>query len=689
VELRGHRGPGLRRPHRGGRRVVAIAVAIYAVAAVLAAVPGIEHIGSEFLAGGAPGYGEAAPGDHLQTSYHLWLFGDQVEHGRYPWRDPYSFRPEAKPTVNPAVWPYGIVFWPLYHLFGLVLGWNLFVLLTFVAAGLIAMAWLREVGLAWGPAIVGGLAFEIAPYRVVQSAGHLLGPISLLLPLSLWALERGRRGNPAWLVLSAIAIASIPLSGQVHLAIGAVPFYAAYAVARLPGVTVRRWLYLSGAGIGVALAIGAGLLIDRVVVQGSVSANGRSLSAVSAYSASWLDFFSRSQRHGSESFVFLGWLTPLLALLGLYVLVRIGRAWLGAVLGLGATVPMLLALGTNTPLYRPVHAVVPGLQYPRVPERLMPVACLAVAALVAFALQLFADDRILASGRVRLPGVAGRIAIVTAVAVVAIAADLHYEALKATAADSGNRAYKALDGGKRDSRLLEVPVFLPDTHYGSVYQYYDTVPRRERPGGYSTTAPVIADVTARLLQGINCGDWSSRPGLVLQKLGVREIAFHRGLFVLNPAVPGRSWFAWRGLVQHGYRRWAQDGAITMLDRLHGHGPAPKAPVEEPRRDTAQLCAGWYGNDGNGRAMSAGHAPLWAYSNGPASSISLVMRSYAPVPVTFSVDGRRLLTRRISALTEVRVPLGARGWHLVALDTPVLPMVDGRREGARLIAYVLD
>ena len=230
---------------------------------------------------------------------------------------------------------------------------------------------------------------------------------------------------------------------------------------------------------------------------------------------------------------------------------------------------------------------------------------------------------------------------------------------------------------------------MPDTHYGSVYQYYDTVPRRERPGGYSTTAPVIADVTARQLQAINCGDWSSRPGLVLQKLGVREIAFHRGLFVLNPAVPGRSWFAWRGLVQHGYRRWAQDGAITMLDRLHGHGPAPKAPVAEPRRDTAQLCAGWYGNDGNGRAMSAGHAPLWAYSNGPASSISLVMRSYAPVPVTFSVDGRRLLTRRISALTEVRVPLGARGWHLVALDTPVLPVVDGRREGARLIAYVLD
>jgi hypothetical protein len=265
VELRGLGGPEPRRADLGGRRLVAIAIAVYAVAAVLAALPAIEHIGSEFLAGGAPGYGEAAPGDHLQTTYHLWLFGDQIEHGRYPWRDPYSFRPEAKQAVNPAVWPFGLVFWPLYHAFGLVLGWNVFILLTFVVAGLLAMAWLRELGLTWGPALVGGLAFEIAPYRALQSAGHLLGPVSLLLPLSLWALERSRRGNPAWLVLSAGAIASIPLSGQVHLAIGAVPFYAAYALVRLPAVKRRRSLYLAGAGTGVALAIGAGLDRKSVV----------------------------------------------------------------------------------------------------------------------------------------------------------------------------------------------------------------------------------------------------------------------------------------------------------------------------------------------------------------------------------------------------------------------------------------
>ena len=105
--------------------------------------------------------------------------------------------------MNPAVWPYGIVFWPLYHVFGLVLGWNVFVLLTFVAAGLAVLGWLRELGLSRWPALVGGLASRSRPYRALQSAGHLLGPITVLLPLSLWALERGRRGNPAWLALSA------------------------------------------------------------------------------------------------------------------------------------------------------------------------------------------------------------------------------------------------------------------------------------------------------------------------------------------------------------------------------------------------------------------------------------------------------------------------------------------------------
>ena len=658
---------------------------------MLAAVPGVWHIGSRFLAGGAPGYGEAAPGDHLQTSYHLWLFGDQIENGRYPWRDNYSFRPESQPTVNAAAWPFGLVYWPLSHVFGSrVLTWNLFLLATFVAAGLLAFAWLRELGLPRGPALVGGLVYEIAPYRAVQSAGHLLGSIAILLPLSLWALERGRRGNPLWLLLSAASIASIPLSGQVHLAIGAIPFYAAYALARIPAVTRRLSFYLGGAALGVALAVGAGILIQRAVIEGSINSRGRSLREVSAYSAQWLDFFSRDQRHGSESFVFLGWVTPWVALAGLVALVLTRRYLLALVLGLGAIVPMVLALGTNTFLYRPIRDLVPGLEYPRVPERLMPVACLAVAALVAYALDAVREldlrayaRRTWTATRSALPS-AGVMTAVAAAAVVAVLADLHVEAMKATAADSGNRAYELLRGGAPDARLLEVPVFEPDVHYGSVYEYYDMTAKRQRPGGYSTTAPVVTQVIARKLSPLNCGDWTSHPGALLKELGVRQIAFHTGLFVLNPKVPRRAWFAWRALQQHGYRAWARDGVVWALDRKHRRG-LQKPPVPEPSRKNAQLCQGWHPNYGAGRAMSSSHAALWAYGD----TVRLFMRSDSPVTVHFGVDGAGKLTRRVrNRLEEVRVPLGEPGWHLVTLDSPVLPVRRGVRVGARLVAYQL-
>ena len=165
------------------------------------------------MAGGAPGNGEAAPGDHLQTGFRLWLAGNQLEHGRPPWLDPYSFRPEAEAQANPAWWPFGLPYWPLVRALGPVLAWNVFTLLCLFAAGALALLWLRELELSRFAAAVGGLVFEIAPYRVMQSRGHLLGPISILLPLALWAFERARKTGDQrwwWLSRSARATPTIP-----------------------------------------------------------------------------------------------------------------------------------------------------------------------------------------------------------------------------------------------------------------------------------------------------------------------------------------------------------------------------------------------------------------------------------------------------------------------------------------------
>ena len=266
------------------------------------------------------------------------------------------------------------------------------------------------------------------------------------------------------------------------------------------------------------------------------------------YSASGRDLITRHVRTGLESFVFLGWFLPLLALAGLGVLIWTRRYALAVVLGIGALVPVLLALGTNLPLYSTLWRHFPPLRFPRVPERLMPVAVLCIAALAAFAVS-------------KIPS---RV-IVPAVVVVALFFDLHVRLFQGLPADGNNQAYAALRG-QPAGRLAELPVFLPGRSEGSVYQYYDMQASRERPGGYSTVAPKSADDTARRLRPLNCGDWSVHP-LALDRLGVRYVAVHTGLFAGDvPLKPGCLQPAVRGLLKHGYRTLASGGDIQMFVR---------------------------------------------------------------------------------------------------------------------------
>jgi hypothetical protein len=378
------------------------------------------------------------PGDHLQTTYALWLPGHQLARGAEPWLDPYSFQPEVGPRVNVAGWPFAAVYGPLRWLLGTVAGWNVFVLLTYVGAGGFAALWLRALGLGLGPALVGGLAFALAPYRVAQSTGHLLGPISIFLPLALYGVERRR----AW--LAAAALATIPLSGQVHLALGAIPFVLAYAVARR-----RSALGLVAAGSAVA----AGVLVWALTLRDAVE---RPYAEVERYSATIGDFLSRDPGE-FERFVYLGWLLPLAALAGITCLcfsntISSGRR-LALVLGLGAVVPCLLALGSNLPGYgflwrhTPLHAT-------RVPERMLPIACLCLAALAAVAVACVSETQ-------------ARSRLVAAVAAVVVAADLWVPLYDPLIADEDNGVYEQVADAP-PGRLLELPALPPDAYAGSV-----------------------------------------------------------------------------------------------------------------------------------------------------------------------------------------------------------------------------
>ena len=117
---------------------------------------------------------------------------------------------------------------------------------------------------------------------------------------------------------------------------------------------------------------------------------------------------------------------------------------LALVFGLGTLVPCLLALGENLPGYgllwrnTPLHAT-------RVPERMLPIACLCLAALAAVAIACVSETQ-------------ARSRLVAAVALVLVAADLWVPLYDPLNADEGNAVYARVADAP-PGRLLELPVW--------------------------------------------------------------------------------------------------------------------------------------------------------------------------------------------------------------------------------------
>jgi hypothetical protein len=586
------------------------------------------------------GAGEPPAGDHLQSVYRFWLVGHQLEDGEAPWKDPYSFQPIVEPQTVLGGWPFGFGFWPLEAAFGPVVAWNLLLLGTIVAAGLLTYGWLRCLELGRFGAALGGLAFALAPYRLEQSAGHLLGWVALLLPLALLAVERARLAptparTHAWGATAALAVASIPLAGQLHLALGAVPLLLAYAALRF-NRTSFAW-----ALAGSLVAVGIGVVVRYTLIAGSTEGSGRSVDELRRYSAEPVDFIDRWHAPRSEGFVYLGWLTPALALAGLVFLAR-KRRGLAVLLGIAALLPVLLALGVNFPGYEPLWRHFAPLHFTRVPGRLLPIADLALAALLAFA----------CTGLVRRAG--SRSIAVAGALVVLVVLDLTVQPLSATAADPDNDAYRALAVAP-PGRVLEVPIFEPGQHFGSAYDYYQLQEAREQPGGYSTIAPQAAFDFAFTHNRLSCGIWLPGDGAYLERLGITRVLFHRALY--TQAHRRGAWFAWRTLVSRGWRPVAQGGAVTLF--ASGASTA-EPPVPEPSRNRPFLCTGW-----RGQTTLARQATIWVYGG---SSVTLRVRTPARSSVRLWADGQVADQRDVLGSGFLMAHFGGSGWHPLLLES---------------------
>jgi hypothetical protein len=145
--------------------------------------------------------------------------------------------------------------------------------------------------------------------------------------------------------------------------------------------------------------------------------------------------------------------------------------------------------------------------------------------------------------------------VVAAVVAVAIALDLRVPVLGAVVADEPSAAYAAIRG---EGRLLELPVFGPDVHFGSAYLGYARQSPRERPQGYSTLARPSADRLARELRGLSCGR-----GEIPPELGIRFVTVHRALYEQSGFFgAGCAARAEEMLRASGWRVLARDGPIA-------------------------------------------------------------------------------------------------------------------------------
>ena len=302
------------------------------------------------------------------------------------------------------------------------------------------------------------------------------------------------------------------------------------------------------------MALAAGLVVQRWAVAGSIG-TGRSFAQVERYSATLADLVTRGVGDGIEELVFVGRLVPVLALVGLWSVRR--QRGLALVLGLGALLPVLLALGANLPGYEHTLAAAAGARVDSRP-----------GAVDADRVSRGRGSR-RAGPRCRDRGGSGAarttvswwaIGLTSAALALAVAVDLRVPVFGAVSADTASAAYAAID---TPGRMLELPVVRPDIHYGSVYLGYARQSPRERPQGYSTLAEPAADRWARRNRGLSCGD-----GVV--PAWIEWVVVHRGVYAqtgfFDGACPAR---AEAMLARTGWQRVRRDGVITTWRRLPG------------------------------------------------------------------------------------------------------------------------
>ena len=233
--------------------------------------------------------------DPVLNASILWWNATTVPFSAAWWTPPHYYPSEGTAAFTEnlvGLWPIAA---PIHFVTGdPLLTYNLTLFLTWPLSGLAVFLLATSLGVRWGPALVGGLVFAFAPYRVSQLS-HLQVVAPFWLPLALAALHR-YVSTRTWIWLAAFGAAWVlqsltngyfMLFGAVVIALWIVYFCSTRAtISALPA-------------IGVAWAVASLPLLPVLLEYKRIHEHfglARPIGAVMAYSAqaaAWVQTSSR------------------------------------------------------------------------------------------------------------------------------------------------------------------------------------------------------------------------------------------------------------------------------------------------------------------------------------------------------------------------------------------------------------
>jgi hypothetical protein len=464
-------------PARSRRQALAWP-AIYTVALIVATVvvvgPGALAWRDGFIAWSAPTARHFAYGDHVQTTYYLWLWEHAIAtRSHLPFVDPFQLAVTSRHLWQPFGWPLIVVSLPMAAIGGPIAAFNATVVASLVGSGWASYLLCRQLGGSRPAGAVAGFALAFAPVRLVQAATHLNGLLLPLVPLTFLFVHRAlldpddARGRRAarWAVAVQLSLVASGELQLIFLTDAVLLAFAALFVRRAPAGRLRQL-----APLGVGCLAWTLVLVDLVAVAVILPARVHRTAVERASFAPHLaDLMHKGVNWDRlEMYAYPGAVITALSLVGLLNRRRRRRAGrlplLVLAVGLVAFVPSLPA----GHLFRNVYDMVPLLSLGRTPGRILVIGAVLLAPLAGRAIDV-----------VRGPG--PRLALCAAI-LVAIVID----APSVFARDeTGGNPLKAVTSG---AVVLHLPFTRPSDVTGSVVSMAVIEHPGPTPEGYAPQA---------------------------------------------------------------------------------------------------------------------------------------------------------------------------------------------------------